>query len=326
MSMTNKQYKKGEVIFHEGDIGNTLYQINEGKVDIYLCHGESDQKLLTELSAGKFFGEMAVIEAYPRSATAVAMADTDVTEIASGEVAEYFKAQPDKIIEIMNGIGNRLRQLTEDDDEISDTIRQLGDSEDAGKNEGLIESIRKFADAFKKNKAAEKLSAETLRKLEQKGHSEGYNVKVETYSKGTVIFRDGEEGDCMYDIHYGSIGIYKDYGLSTEKLLTKLSPNEFLGELGLIGKVNRSATAVALEDDTTVEIITGSDLKDLFAQNPPKVEMILEHMSYRLRKLTKEYFAGCKLMYRVSEEGYRYNEISADLKNDINNYIGRLYD
>ena len=72
--MTSKQFKKGDVIFHEGDIGNTLYQINEGKVDIYLCYGESDQKLLTELTPGKFFGEMAVIEAYPRSATAVAMA------------------------------------------------------------------------------------------------------------------------------------------------------------------------------------------------------------------------------------------------------------
>ena len=324
--MTSKQFKKGDVIFHEGDIGNTLYQINQGKVDIYLCYGESDQKLLTELSAGKFFGEMAVIEAYPRSATAVAMDDTDVTEIASTEVADYFRAKPDMIIEIMNGIGKRLRDLTEQYDEISDTIRQLGDSDDEEKNEGLIASIRKFADAYKKNKAAEKLSAETLRKLEQKGHSEGYKVKVETYKKGTIIFRDGEDGDCMYDIHFGSIGVYKDYGLSTEKMLTKLSANEFLGELALIGKVERSATAVALEDDTTVEIITGSDLKELFAQNPPKVEMILEHLSYRLRKLTKEYFAGCKILYRVSEAGYKYNEIGPDLQNDINDYIGRLYD
>ena len=54
--------------------------------------------------------------------------------------------------------------------------------------------------------------------------------------------------------------------------------------------------------------------------------MILEHLSYRLRKLTKEYFAGCKILYRVSEAGYKYNEIGPDLQNDINNYIGRLYD
>ena len=325
--MTKKQFKKGDVIFREGDTGDTLYQINGGEVGIYLCYGEGDQKLLTTLSKDKFFGEMAVIEAYPRSATAVALGDVDVTELASGEVSDYFKAEPDKVLEIMKSLGGRLRDLTADYEEVSATIKKVGDSENKdAKAEGLLESIKKFADVYKKNKAADKISAETLRKLSQSGHSEGYNTKIETYSKGTVIFKEGEVGDCMYDIHFGSIGIYKDYNQDGEKLLAKLSPNEFLGELGLIDGVKRSATAVVLEDDTTVEIISASDLKDLFAQNPPKVEMILEHLSYRLRKLTKEYMSACKLTYRISEAGYRDNELSPDLQNEVKNYIERLYD
>ena len=47
--MTDKQFKKGEVIFLEGDMGNTLYQIVDGAVTIYAGYGESEQQQLTEL-------------------------------------------------------------------------------------------------------------------------------------------------------------------------------------------------------------------------------------------------------------------------------------
>ena len=76
--MTDRQFNKGDIIFKEGDSGECLYQIKEGVVGIYSAYGEADQQLLTELSAGKFFGEMAVIEAYPRSATAVALENGSV--------------------------------------------------------------------------------------------------------------------------------------------------------------------------------------------------------------------------------------------------------
>ncbi len=324
--MTKKHFAKEAVIFREGEIGDSFFQIENGKVGIYLLYGEGDEKLLTTLEAGKFFGEMAVIETYPRSATAVALADTDVTEIACGEVRDFFSADSDKIIDIMKSLGDRLRALTDDYDEVSDTIKKLSDSEGNAESAGLIDKIKKFANVYKRTKSADKISAEELRKLSQKGHSEGYNSKVETYKKGTVIFKEGETGDCMYDVHFGSVAIYKDYGTSDEKLLTKLSPNEFFGELGLIENVKRSATAVVAADDTIVEVITASDLKNLFEQNPPKVEMILEHLSFRLRKLTKEYMSACQMMYRVSEAGYKGNELGEDVKSDIKSYVKRLYD
>ena len=324
--MTSKQFKKGEVIFREGDLGSTLYQVKDGEVGIYLCYEEGDQKLLTKLTKDKFFGEMAVIEAYPRSATAVALSDVDVVEIASGEVSKFFEDQPDTIIDIMKSLGGRLRDLSKDYEEVSATIKELGAADAPEKHEGLIESIRKFADVYKKSKVADKYSAETLRKLSQNGHSEGFKNKVETYKKGTIIFKEGEVGDCMYDVHFGSIGIYKDYNTDSEKLLTKLSPNEFFGELGLRDNVKRSATAVVLENDTMLEFIGSNDLMELFKQNPPKVEMILEHISYRLRKLTKEYMTACKLIYRVSEADYKGIELADDIKTELKSYYERLYD
>ena len=321
--MTKKQFSKGEVIFREGDMGDTLYQINKGTVAIYAGYGESDEQKLTEYGEGNFFGEMAVIEAYPRSATAVAVDDVEVLEIECGEVGEFFKSEPDRIIDIMKGLGGRLRDLTDDYNEVSSTIRELGGNADVIKTEGFMDKIRKFASVYKRNKNADKISEETLRKLSQSGHADGYTTDVETYKKGTVIFKEGEIGECMYDVHFGSVGIYTGYGTPDEKLITKLSPDEFFGELGMLDNVKRSATAVTLDDDTTIETISAANLKDLFTQNPPKVEMILEHLSYRLRRLTKEYMNACSIASRVSDAD---GNISDSLKKDVVEYSEKLYD
>jgi CRP-like cAMP-binding protein len=323
--MTEKQFNKGDVIFRDGDLGETMYQIIDGTVGIYAAYGESDQQLLVELGKDKFFGEMAVIEAYPRSATAVANADTKVLEIGCGEVSEYFKSEPDRIMDIMKSLGDRLRDLTVDYNEVSATIKELGAGEGKEKSAGLLEKIKKFAGVYKKSKNADKISQEALRKLSQSGHADGYTTSVDKYKKGTVIFKEGEIGECMYDIHFGSVGIYHAYGTPEEKLLTKLSTDEFFGELGMIENVKRSGTAVVLDDETTLEIITPSDLKNLFSQNPPKVQMILEHISYRLRKLTKEYMTACSLVYRVSDAEAK-GSVGDDVKSAVKSYTQNLYD
>ena len=142
--MTEKQFKKGDIIFREGDMGDTLYQINEGTVAIYASYGESDQQLLVDLGKDKFFGEMAVIEAYPRSATAVAKEDVKAVEIGCGEIGEYFRNDPDRIMDIMKSLGGRLRDLTADYSGVSDTIKELGLVEGEEKSAGLIERIKKY--------------------------------------------------------------------------------------------------------------------------------------------------------------------------------------
>ena len=323
--MTEKQFKKGDVIFREGDIGETLYLINEGTVAIYASYGEDDQQLLVEQGKDKFFGEMAVIEAYPRSATAVASDDVKVVEIGSGEISEYFKNDPDRILEIMKSLGERLRDLTVDYSDVCDTIRDLGLAEGKEKSAGLVSRIKKFADVYKKSKAASAISQETLRKKAQSGHADGYTTSIEKFKEGTVIFKEGEIGNCMYDVHFGAVGIYKAYGTPDEKLLTKLSPDEFFGELGMLDNEKRSGTAVVLKDDTILEVITPNDLINLFKENPPKVEMILDHVSYRLRRLTKEYMIACGLLSRVSDAEGNGN-VTDDIKKEVKDFTGKLYD
>ncbi len=322
--MTEKQFKKGDIIFREGDEGNSLFDITEGTVGIYVNYNTDTEEKLTELKPGQFFGEMAVIEAYPRSATAVALEDVKVSEISCGDMNGYFETQPDRIVAIMKHLSSRIRILSNDYAEVSKAIEEFGKNKETSSG-GLIDKLRKFANAYKHNKSiANKDSAEAKRKIAEASHSEGYTSKIESYSKGTVIFKEGESGNCMYDIHAGEVGIYKAYGTPDERCLTKLGMNKFFGEMGLVDNDVRSATAVALTDQTTVEIITTDDLNELFTKNAPKVEMILAHLSYRLRTLTNSCMDACKLASDVSD-AEASGSVSEDLRKKADSFEPKYY-
>lgn len=148
--MSAQQFKEGEVIFREGTLGNTMYEIKSGTVGIYAAYGTSDEKKLTELEAGRIFGEMAVIEVYPRSATAVALSDAEAEEISAADLQEYFGDRPEKIMEIMRGMSRRLRELTADYREVCGTIGAWKDATDRGKAKGtgLLATLKRFAAIF----------------------------------------------------------------------------------------------------------------------------------------------------------------------------------
>ena len=63
--------------------------------------------------------------------------------------------------------------------------------------------------------------------------------------------------------------------------------------MSLIDHERRSATAVAEENGTILEIISAENLQDLFKANPLEVDMILRHLSSRLKKLTIDYVKAC---------------------------------
>ena len=130
--------------------------------------------------------------------------------------------------------------------------------------------------------------------MKEFGKTEQDSTQVLPFRKGQIIFRQGDEGNYMYAIHYGSVGIYLDYGTAEEKKLTTLYSNTFFGEMGLISDEKRSATAVVEEDGTLLETIRAENLESLFKSNPLKIDMILNHLSHRLRRLTQDYVEACR--------------------------------
>ncbi|MCQ2397896.1 MAG: cyclic nucleotide-binding domain-containing protein [Sphaerochaetaceae bacterium] len=119
--------------------------------------------------------------------------------------------------------------------------------------------------------------------------------------KNEVIFKEGDFSDCMYDIVWGKVGIYADYGESTQKLLAVLEVGEFFGEMGLIDTCARSATAVSVEDGTIIRKITMDDISTYFKENPAKIVTIMQHTGDRLRRLSNDYTEACKTIREYLE-------------------------
>ena len=140
--MAQVSYKQGDVIFRQGDFGNTMYEVRDGSVGIYLNYGEASEKKLTEVKRSQIFGEMAIIEVYPRSATA--------EEVTVADLQSYFERSPEKLIGIMRLQSRRLRELTDDYMAVCATIKEWQDKDDQGgkKSEGLLGSLKKFAAVF----------------------------------------------------------------------------------------------------------------------------------------------------------------------------------
>ena len=289
---TERKFSKGEVIFKQGDEGNSFFKIIEGSVEVLANYGEERERELTVLEAGAIFGEMAVIETYPRSTTIVAKEDTLALEIGGKELNGYFAENPEMIYEIMKHLGSRIKELTAEYDVLTSVIKEVKASQDK-KSDSIFAKIKKYIDYYASGKNnINKPSAEALREA-----SEGLKEqqgKIETYDKGTVIFKEGEIGKCMYIVYGGMVGIFKNYGDPKQVKLTDLYPVSFFGEMGMIADEARSATAVAEMDETFVEIIRPEGLENLFRESPVKVEMILKHLSYRLRMLTYDYLTACK--------------------------------
>lgn len=128
-----KKMAKGEVVFNEGDWEMTMYLVVSGKIGIYANYGAATEKLLTELEPGKFFGEMGLIEARPRSATAVVLEDAELEVIDSYNVNEYFKNDPDKVVDILVNMTSRLRQLSADYVNVCDKIGEYLEAEKSQK-------------------------------------------------------------------------------------------------------------------------------------------------------------------------------------------------
>ncbi len=116
-SLFKKSYAEGEPLFEEGDIGRALFIVEEGAVDLVKRTPDGRTQLLATARAGDFFGEMALIEELPRSASAIATVDTTVYLLYRTRLFGLIKARPRVGVIILNQLvkllSSRLRSTSE---------------------------------------------------------------------------------------------------------------------------------------------------------------------------------------------------------------------
>ena len=110
---------------------------------------------------------------------------------------------------------------------------------------------------------------------------------LKEYNAGDIIFSQGADSKCMYEVQKGRVDLYKDYGKPGQKKLAEVGPERFFGERGMVEGLPRSATAVVGEDFTVLAEVTWDVFGLYFRKKPAKVVQIMQQMGDRLRITTK---------------------------------------
>ena len=98
--------KAGDTIFHEGDEGKVMYVLLEGSVTLSVTG-----RKLEKLNRGAVFGEMALIDAAPRSASAVAQSDCTLVPVTGERFRDLIRQDPQFALDIMATMAARLRSM-----------------------------------------------------------------------------------------------------------------------------------------------------------------------------------------------------------------------
>ncbi len=128
--MEKNVFAKGQVIFREGDPGESMFEVYTGRVCVYSGYGTPDEKLLTDYYPGDYFGEMGLLDHVPRSATAVAMEkNTNIGEVTEEGFAEFFRKNPMRVRMVMKHLSHNLRNRTNEYMQICQEIHDIAEKE-----------------------------------------------------------------------------------------------------------------------------------------------------------------------------------------------------
>ncbi len=107
-----RDFAAGTVLFEEGQPGDHMYVVTSGQVEIRRKVGETE-RLLAVLTPGDFFGEMAILNARPRSATAVTRVDSRLLVIEGRMFEAMLRARPEIALRIIKTLAMRLENANQ---------------------------------------------------------------------------------------------------------------------------------------------------------------------------------------------------------------------
>lgn len=110
--LRRRRFRRNEVIFHQDDPGDALHVVSSGAVKIVLPSHEGEEAIIATLRPGDFFGELALLDGAPRSATAVALEASETWALPRTVFLELLDADPSLRDALLTGLAHELRRLT----------------------------------------------------------------------------------------------------------------------------------------------------------------------------------------------------------------------
>ncbi len=246
-----EQVAAGKVIFNEDDKGHRLllqkdkmYLLLEGEVELTLRG-----RHIGVVRQGEIFGELASITHSPRSATALAKTNCRVVALDEKQFRAGLREQPEFSLTMLVLMVGRLRKM------LARLREDSGLPTDAEWNE---------ADVFGKKQLAELVDTFG-------------NKAVTHYVQGKPIIQEGQVGFLMYVVLEGAVEV-----TIQGRVVEEIGPGGMFGEMALIGRTERLASAVAVTDCSLLGI-NRKDFFDLVKTNPDFGVALLSAVGARAR-------------------------------------------
>lgn len=110
--LRRRRFRRNEVIFHQGDAGDSLHIIASGAAKIVLPSAEGEEAIIATLRPGDFFGELALLDGATRSATATALEPTETLVLPRAVFRELLDGDARLRDALLEGLAHELRRIT----------------------------------------------------------------------------------------------------------------------------------------------------------------------------------------------------------------------
>lgn len=107
----SRRFSAGDIIFHAGDFGDVLYIVRSGEVEIYVRDTAGQKIVLTVARENDLFGELSMLDARPRSASAQSLEDSDLLVLDREDLLLLFQKQPDAALNMLAAMSTMLRKV-----------------------------------------------------------------------------------------------------------------------------------------------------------------------------------------------------------------------
>src|SRR3979490_476807 len=128
---------EGHTLFQAGDPGDSLFIVREGQIELFIKDTAGQKIVLTTAEAGDMFGELAMLDAGARTATAVALADSEVLVLDRDDLVLLFRRSPEAALHMLAA----LRGLTRRADELLRTRVSRNVNEEMEEHFSFLERI-----------------------------------------------------------------------------------------------------------------------------------------------------------------------------------------
>ncbi len=206
------ELKEGEILFEEGDVGDSMYIVVAGVLGVRIRQPDGTDQLIDKLDLGATVGELALISGQPRSATVFAINDAGLIRLSQTEFDELTETDP----------------------------QALGDM----KATSMARWQRLQLAAVLHNLLGE-LDANELHQLQDQ-------LTWHTFSNGDVLFRQGDAAEGMFVVVNGRLRAVVEASPGDEQTIVEITAGETVGEFALFTAEKRTATVYAVRETNAV--------------------------------------------------------------------------